>query len=312
MKNVLYCLVFSFVMFSCTVDNQNEEEVKVIKHPFEALDQSNFNNVSSVLSTPNKNVRLDSVVYITFYQYNPNTGVSDYQTNYFKSTSAGPPPPLPTHRRSNVFVYNSDNKLTKIYDFFNNKIDDLKQLGDVEYVAVFEYDSNGNLVKRGSEDGPNDVYYVYEYKYDTNSNLILKQSMESNSPHNSVYNMSGDLLKIENWSAGKLSSNEDYTLDAFKNIVNIKRTWEQSTTNYNQTYKYPKNIFNPFANLFPANFAPFIYFSEGNGGYSHFSSGISDKFHQQIQVNEYGFPQVIQSGSYDNGQKTLYYYSVIK
>jgi len=66
-----YLLLLALVFFISCENEPSEDEPLQAKYPLELLDQTNFNNASNVLSIPNKNVRLDSIVYINYYQYNP-------------------------------------------------------------------------------------------------------------------------------------------------------------------------------------------------------------------------------------------------
>jgi len=303
-KNI--CQVLLIALFtSCTVDEQDDHAPKKIRFPFENLDATNFNRITANLTLPNSKVRLDSVVYINYQQYNPNTGISEYQVPNFKNSPSAPPPPMPTHRRTEVFNYNENNHVVAIHYFVNSKIDDLTQKGDLESTRSFLYDTDGNLIKMGS----NEEYYQ-EYIY-SNNLLVRQNGLASNSNHHAQYEISKDKAVQKNFSKGDLSSTGTYTLDAFGNIKNIYRTWVGYDTKYNYTYMYPKNIANPFVNLFPSNFPSFVYFSDGSGGYTHYSSGITDKYNEQIQVDDNGFPEIIQSGSYDDGNRTKYYYSII-
>ena len=305
MKKIGIYVFLGLSMYSCNVEEDNIEKEKVINYPFEKLDQANFNTITSELKLPNKQVRLDSVVYFTYYQYNPTTGISDYQVPYLKNALAAPPPPSPTHRRTEVYSYNANNNVVVIDHYLNSTIDDLLHKGDFDYSISFLYDLNGNLIKKGSGED-----YYQEYIY-SNNVLIRQNGLQSNSNFYSQYETINDKVTEKNYSEDKLSSTAIFTLDSFGNIRNIDRNWVGYDTKYNYTFKYPKNIASPFANLFPSNFPSFIYFSDGNGGYKHYSSGILDNYNVQIQVNEYGFPEVIQSGSYDDGYRTKYYYSIV-
>src|SRR5690606_2456301 len=252
------------------------------------------------LQAPTENLRLDSIVEYVYFRYNPETGVSNYYGNKTNSALAAPPPPMPTGRTTQVFVYNTDNKIGRIDSYDNSFSEELTKKGIFEGSSHFLYDTNGNLIKRGfsSSGSIEDVMYNYEYVY-SNNKLITEKYQEGsyNGTKDFVYKES--LIEITNKVDNNLSSTEVINLDSFNNITTYNRKHVDSTNPYVITYKYPINISNPYNNLFPQNFYPFLVFGTYNGGFSHISSGTSDNFHSKIQLNSSFYPEIIESGSYD-------------
>lgn len=309
MKNNYVLLLSVLCLTSCTVDEHEEDKPIEVKFPFEELDKTYFNQTSNNLQVPTENLRLDSIVDYVYFRYDPNTGISDYYGSKTNTSLSAPPPPQPTGRTTQVFTYNANNKIERIDSFDNSDSDELTKKGTFEWSSHFLYDANNNLIKRGSSSAGS-VVYLAEYLYDSTNKVVSKIGLEQNSSVSDfVYQSSG--LQIKNSTNGQLSSTETYKLDAFNNIVDVSRVWVNYDTKYNITYKFPKNIYHPYVNLFPKNFPPVLYFSEGNSGYTHFSSGTSDNFHSKIQLNSSFYPEIVESGSYDNGYRTKYYYSKI-
>lgn len=312
MKNKYLFLLSVLSFASCTIDEQEEDKPIEVKFPFEELDKNYFNQASNNLQPPTENLRLDSIVDYVYFRYNPQTGISNYYGNKTNNSLATPPPPQPTGRTTQVFIYNANNKIERIDSFDNSDSDELTKKGTFEGSRHFLYDTNNNLIKRGfsSSDSFEDAVYYYDYIY-SNNKLITEKYKEGsyNGINDIVYQSSG--LQINNSSNGQSTSTETYKLDSFNNIVDVSRVWVNYDTKYNITYKFPKNIYHPYVNLFPNNFPPVIYFRDGNGGYTHFSSGTSDNFHSKIQLNSSFYPEIVESGSYDNGYRTKYYYSKI-
>lgn len=312
MKNKYLFLLSVLSFASCTIDEQEEDKPIEVKFPFEELDKNYFNQASNNLQPPTENLRLDSIVDYVYFRYNPQTGISNYYGNKTNNSLAKPSPPQPTGRTMQVFIYNANNKIERIDSFDNSDSDELTKKGTFEGSRHFLYDTNNNLIKRGfsSSDSFEDAVYYYEYIY-SNNKLITEKYKEGsyNGINDIVYQSSG--LQINNSSNGQSTSTETYKLDSFNNIVDVSRVWVNYDTKYNITYKFPKNIYHPYVNLFPKNFPPVIYFRDGNGGYTHFSSGTSDNFHSKIQLNSSFYPEIVESGSYDQGYRTKYYYSKI-
>jgi len=312
MKNKYLLLLSLLSLASCTVDEQEEDKPIEVKFPFEELDKTYFNQASNNLQVPTENLRLDSIVDYVYFRYNPETGVSNYYGNKTNSSLAAPPPPQPTGRITQVFTYNPNNKVERIDVFDNSDSDELIKKGTFGGSSHFLYDTNNDLIKRGfsSSGSFEDAVYYYEYIY-SNNKLITEKYKEGsyNGIKDFVYQSSG--LQIKNSTDGQLSSTETYKLDAFNNIVDVSRVWVNYDTKYDITFKFPKNIYHPYVNLFPKNFPPVAYFRDGGGGYTHFSSGTSDNFHSKIQLNSSFYPEIVESGSYDEGYRTKYYYSKI-
>jgi len=312
MKNKYLLLLSVLCLASCTVDEHEDDKPIEVKFPFEELDKTYFNQTSNNLQVPTENLRLDSIVDYVYFRYDPNTGFSNYYGNKTNSSLASPPPPRPTGRITQVFTYNANNKIERIDSFDNSDSDELTKKGTFEGSRHFLYDTNNNLVKTGTSYSGNieDVAYYNEYFYSNNKLTTEKfEYGNHNGTKDIIYQSSG--LQIKNSTSGQLSSTETYKLDTFNNIVDVSRVWVNYDTKYNITYKFPKNIYHPYVNLFPKNFPPVLYFSEGNSGYTHFSSGTSDNFHSKIQLNSSFYPEIFESGSYDEGYRTKYYYSKI-
>ncbi len=312
MKNKSLLLIPVLFLTACTIDEHEDNKPAVIKFPFEALDQTNFNNASNSLQVPAENIKLDSIVDYVYFRYNPETGVSNYYGNKTNSSLAAPPPPRPTGRTTQVFTYNVNNKIERIDSFDNSDSDELTKKGTFEGSTHFIYDSNNNLIKRGYSSSGNieDVVYQYEYIYSNNKILTEKfQDGTYNGIKDFVYQSSGVQLKYS--TNGEWSSTTTYKLDSFDNILDVSRVWVNNNSTYNISYKFPKNIYHPYVNLFPKNFPPVLCFSDSNGGYTHFSSGVSDTFYSKIQLNSSFYPEIVESGSYDEGYRTKYYYSTI-
>lgn len=315
MKNkcLLLLSVLSVLSFaSCTVDEQEEDKPVEIKFPFEELDKTYFNQASNNLQAPTENLRLDSIVEFVYFRYNPETGVSNYYGNKTNSSLAAPPPPQPTGRFTQVFTYNANNKIERIDSFDNSDSDELTKKGIFIGSNHFLYDTNNNLIKRSNSSSGSieDAIYNYEYIYSNNKLTTEKYKEGSyNGTKDFVYKES--IIEITNKLDDNLSSTEIINLDNFKNITTLTRKHVDSANPYVITYKYPKNIINPLCNLFPNNFHPFLALGSFSGGFSHFSSGISDNFHSKIQLNSNFYPEIVESGSYDEGYRTKYYYSKI-
>nr|WP_297309094.1 hypothetical protein [uncultured Flavobacterium sp.] len=310
MKNKYLFILLALGFISCEGELvDHEEENKEIKFPFEVLDQSNFNSAANTLNAAPLNVRLDSVVYLHYYRFNPETNSDDFS---FKAKNAAPPPPQPTNRKSEHFNYNENKQLISKYSYSNLDYDyettDLTKKGELQFIEAFEYDSDNNLNVSGYQ-GINDFgTFINSTSYVYNDLNILKESTRSSS--SKKFNRNNNQLLIEeNWSGNDSNINKIYFLDPFNNINKIIFS-PDTQHEFENKFNYPKNIYNPFVNLFPKNFYSFLILGDHNGVFSHLSSGPNTKYYQQIKVNEQGFPEIIQSGSYDNGERTFYYYSV--
>lgn len=312
MKNKYLLLLFVLSLTSCTVDEHEDDKPIEVKFPFEELDKTYFNQASKNLKAPTENLRLDSIVNYVYFRYDPNIGISNYYGNKINSSLAAPPPPQPTGRTTQVFIYNTNNKIERIDFFDNSDSDELTKKGTFEGSSHFLYDANKNLIKRAASSSGNidDAVYSYEYIY-SNNKLITEKYKEGsyNGTKDFVYKES--LIEITNKVDNNLSSTEVINLDSFYNITTYNSKHVDSTNPYIITYKYPINIINPYNNLFPQNFHPFLVFGPYNGGFSHLTSGTSDNFHSKIQLNSSFYPEIIESGSYDEGYRTKYYFSKI-
>jgi hypothetical protein len=309
MKSKYLFILLALGFISCEGELVDNDENIEIKFPFEKLDQTNFNNASSSLNAPPSNVRLDSVVYIHYFRFNPETNSDDFNYKALKSSNAIPAPPEPTNRSSEHYHYNENKQLIskKIYSNYEYDAMDLTEKGELQFIEVFEYDSQNNLI-RSTYQAINDsgtIINQEEFVYDnlkvltkTISDQMVRRIMKQD-----------DQLLIEYLSDTDQANLKDvYYLDQFNNISKFIQT-QGTDYEYVNSFNYPKNIYNPFVNLFPKNFYPFLVLGGYQGGLSHISSGPTTNYYQQIQVNSQGFPEVIQSGSYDNGNRTLYYYS---
>jgi|SRR5690606_7368577 len=312
MKNKYLLLLSVLSLTSCTVDEHEEDKPVEVKFPFKELDKTYFNQTSNNLQVPTENLRLDSIVDYVYFRYDPNTGISSYYGNKSNTSLSSPPPPRPTGRITQVFTYNTNNRIERIDSFDNSDSDELTKKGTFGGSSHFFYDTNNNLIKRGfsSSGSFQDAVYHYEYIY-ANNKLITEKYKEGsyNGTKDFVYKES--LIEITNKVDNNLSSTEVINLDSFNNITTYNRKHVDSTNPYVITYRYPKNIINPYNNLFPQNFHPFLVLGSYNGGFSHFSSGTSENFHSKIQLNSNFYPEIVESGSYDEGYRTKYYYSKI-
>ena len=314
MKNKYILLMLAFTVFSCTIDDSvdiKEEESYVPKFPFEKLDQTNFNNASSVLTATPTNVRLDSVVNIRYYKFNPITNLSDYDSNALNAhdKAYAPPPPEPTHRSSDHFHYNENKQLTSIYSYSNYDYTDvdLSVTGELQYIQVFDYDNQNNLITSGYQE-TNDSGTIINQKEFFYTNLNVLKEVIQNDWTKKIERNNNQLVIEQFSSESEWKYNSIYFLDSFNNLT--RYIYQPSTLyEFKDEFFYPKNIFNPFVNLFPENFYSFFVLGESQGGFSHFSAKSAANYYQQIQVNSQGFPEVVQSGSYDDGYRTLYYYS---
>ena len=300
MKNkiLLLFVILSFVACEQNIDDEPNPNVsEPAKFPFEKLDETYFKQASSQLAYPETTLRLDSIVMYNYYKFNPETGVSEYQWHRKGNTTYAPPPPEPTNRTTEVFNYDEENKLLRI-EHYQEDSDNQFRKGNLEFTEYFSYDENNNLIRIG--DLPEENNYYTEYYYNAGTLIGYKQV---NSQDEYSYN-------IENNGQNIIVSSENYsynlTIDSFKNIT--KSVTYAYESEYVSEYKYPKNIINPYYQMFPSNFISdlyenFIYID----GTTHFFLGGMDS--STLQLNEFYYPEIKQIGSYDLGYRTKYYYS---
>lgn len=311
MKNTYLLLILSFALYSCESEVEQDTQKNEIKFAFEALDQTHYNNASVVLTQPNSNVRLDSIVYFRYYRFNPEINSSyGYVKNANNQRVAyGAPLPEDTNRRTQVYKYNNQQQLTHIFSYINfeYKTKDLTKRGKIEHINYFNYDNKANLIENGYQelDDTGTMIKMFDYVYDQ-SNRLTEMTNSGNSKFK--INELDDQITIEFFLNDEIDVTHTLGLDVFKNIKSRRLQYKMGQ-DVTLEYKYPKNIFNPFVNLFPNNFYPFLNLSLDLGGYQHFSTGGQNPFYESIQVNNQGFPEVVQNGSYDDGYRTYYYYS---
>lgn len=290
--------------------------------PFETLDQTNNNNASNVLSEAPTNVRLDSVVSIRYYKYNPNTNTSNPHSKKLNESkiTLGPPPPEPTNRNSTHFVYNELNQLVEIDFFSNNDLPryiDINKRGEQQIKYYFYYDNNNisECFWQIFYDGIGDVIKFADFSYDTNGNLVEMNKYQNGNYTLNISKENNQLLA--QYSNQSVQWTNLYVLDNYNNILKYIAL-NDINTNF-KDYYYPKNIYNPFVNLFSKGFYSFLFVDyfvgyirpEFEKGLSHYTSGTTNTYNTQFQVNDYGFLEIIQKGSYDDGYRTKYYYSII-
>lgn len=311
MKNTYLLLILSFAFYSCESEVEEGTRKNEIKFAFEALDQTNYNNAPTVLTQPNSNVRLDSIVYFRYYRFNPeiNSSYGQAKDGGNQRVANGAVLLEDTNRRTEVYKYNNQQQLTHIFSYINfeYKTKDLTKLGKIEHINYFNYDNKANLIESGYQelDDTGSMIKIYDYVYNQ-SNRLTEMTSSANSKF--IISELDNQIKIEFFLNDEVDVTKTLGLDAFKNVTNMRLQYKMGQ-DITFEYKYPKNIFNPFVNLFPNNFYPFLNLSLDLGGYQHFSTGGQNPFYESIQVNNQGFPEVVQSGSYDDGYRTLYYYS---
>lgn len=311
MKNTYLLLILSFAFYSCESEVEEGIQKNEIKFAFEALDQTNYNNAPTVLTQPNSNVRLDSIVYFRYYRFNPeiNSSYGQAKDGGNQRVANGAVLLEDTNRRTEVYKYNNQQQLTHIFSYINfeYKTKDLTKLGKIEHINYFNYDNKANLIESGYQelDDTGSMIKIYDYVYNQ-SNRLTEMTSSANSKF--IISELDNQIKIEFFLNDEVDVTKTLGLDAFKNVTNMRLQYKMGQ-DITFEYKYPKNIFNPFVNLFPNNFYPFLNLSLDLGGYQHFSTGGQNPFYESIQVNNQGFPEVVQSGSYDDGYRTLYYYS---
>lgn len=311
MKNTYLLLILSFALYSCESEVEEGTQKNEIKFAFEALDQTNYNNAQTVLTQPNSNVRLDSIVYFRYYRFNPeiNSSYGQAKDGGNQRVAYGAALLEDTNRRTEVYKYNNQQQLTHIFSYINfeYKTKDLTKLGKIEHINYFNYDNKANLIESGYQelDETGSMIKIYDYVYNQ-SNRLTEMTSSANSKF--IISELDNQIKIEFFLNDEVDVTKTLGLDAFKNVTNMRLQYKMGQ-DITFEYKYPKNIFNPFVNLFPNNFYPFLNLSLDLGGYQHFSTGGQNPFYESIQVNNQGFPEVVQSGSYDDGYRTLYYYS---
>lgn len=299
MKVKLFFLFGSLCLIACDYDVYVDPDVpEPPKYPFESLDESYFNQASSQLDYPETLLRVDSVVSFRYYKFNPETGISDYQVYSKGNTVYSPPPPEPTKRTTEVYYYDENNKLERI-ESYREESDSQVDKGELLDTAYFTYDNDNNLIRQGDLLEQNNYFTEYYYNEGTLTGYKFVSGLyevDTNIQHNGQ-----KLIISTDYSTTTL------TIDSYKNLINYER--DNSNTTQEITFKYPKNIFSPYYQIFPNNFISHVYWSLNTSGSTHFSSSTSDSFYQKVQLNEFYYPEVVQNGSYDDGYRTKYYYS---
>jgi len=301
MKGKFFFLFGLLSLIACDDVIHNDPDVPLPpKYPFESLDEMYFNQTSAQLNYPETLLRLDSVVIYHYYRFNPETGVSDYQWYTKTNTTYAPPPPEPTNRMTEVFHYDTGNKLERI-EIYREESDNQTTKGVLLYTTYFTYDANNNLIRRGDSLEENNNFTEYFY----NERTLVG--------YKSTYNANEEEANIQHDGQNIIVSTNDYTttltIDSYKNLIKCQRN--SSYFEHIEEYKYPKNIISPYYKIFPYNFISHLYWNSMNpSGSTHFSSGPSTSFIQKIQLNEFYYPEIVQTGSYDDGYRTKYYYSM--
>ena len=319
MKNKYLFILLALSFFSCSVDDSvdikgEEQTTYVPKFPFEALDQTNFNNASSVLTAAPSNVRLDSVVTFRYYRFNPeaNNNIQNI-TTYSSGPVAGLPPVEPTNRKIEIYTYNSQNYVQKIETFIQYDEIYLKR-GELSRVDNFIYNSNFEIIKYNNQNYDGNYVYTYGAVFNyLNGNMKDFRGYSENSFHEqpNLVTIDGNEVSIKYPNYKEEIIGYVYKLDFFGNVLNYRSI--QSPTEVVNNFYYHKNIFNPYSNLYPNNFKPYLYFRDQDFANMHYQSRVANGYSfletKEIQLNENGFPAIIQSGSYDDGYRTKYYYS---
>lgn len=297
------------ILFFVSCDKEEDENLPLpIKYPFEALDETYFKLASSQLGYTNDYLRLDSIVTYHYYRFNPETGVSDYKWRSKSNSVNASPTPEFTNRKTEIYIYDSSDRLERI-DFYQEESDSQTEKGKLNSNTHFVYDNNNNLVKRVSEISNSEEYNnSTEYFYKDEEILVGYRTI-SNTGNAEVGNIQHNGQKlIVNVTYGSYTSTIELTIDSFKNLVKTVRM--SANSEYVEEYKYPTNIYSPYYQLFPYNFISHLYWGGLNGaGSMHFTTGPTENFYNKIQLNKFYYPEIIQSGSYDDGYRIKYYYS---
>lgn len=299
------------------IDTINRDDLHTIVpiYPFEEINNENFNNASNLLSNPNVVMKLDSVVRYRYYNFNPEEKFrkKNSEENRFISsnnTIKGVPPVEPTNKQVDVFSYNNLGKVS-IIKTYTNYSDNLEMLGDLSMIQHFVHNAQNNIINYRNDEYLDGMIYkngcLFEYLDDK---LITFQHYSGNtileSPRSVVVSNNKVSIKDVIYNTW-VQNGYIYNLDSFKNVI--------SYGYYNQPnqivgkFYYPKNIFNPYNNLYPDNFKAYLYFTNPEIATKHILSYSENNYSEQIQVNQNGYPEVVQKGTYNDGYRTFYYYS---
>lgn len=324
MVNKYVLILPSLVLFSCSgddfldnsIDPKDEDPIPYVpKFPFEPLDLTNFNNALNVLTSPPNNIRLDSVVHYHYNRFNPeiNSNNSEIKMNKSSISTMGLPPIKPTNKQTQIFTYTNFNNVDIIDTYYSINFN---ERGSLMETKQFAYSLNNNITHyRETGYEINDLYYPsynythgYLFEYINNSFFSFKEYSGNTIVGTKTINITDEKVSINDVVYNNGNIGYKYRLDSFKNVVSIN--YFNAPNENLKEYFYPKNIFNPYCNLFPLSFKPFIYYYDINRATNHLFSYYPDKYSIEIQLNSHGFPEIIQSGSYDNGYRTKYYYSI--
>ena len=328
MKNIYYLIITLVTICACSsdidelIDNPDSSENPdtyvpyVPNFPFETLDITNYNNATNILTAPPANVRLDSVEHYHYNRFNPESNNSNLaiKINNSSISTTGLPPVEPTNKQTQIFRYNNSNKVDNIDIYYSRNFN---VRGSLIEKKQFAYNLNNNITHyRQTGYEIDDQYYrgynythTYVFEYINESSFSFKEYSGNTFIGDKTINISENEVSINNVVYHNGNNGYKYSLDSFKNVL-IRNYLNAPNENLNN-YFYPKNIYNPFCNLFPLSFKPFMYYYDINRATNHLFSYYPDKYTIAIQLNSYGFPEIVQYGSYDDGYRTKYYYSII-
>ncbi len=299
-------IVILLSLNSCFYPSYDDNAPVVHRPPFEKLDQKFFNEASNVLSKPEKKIRLDSIVDIKFENYipgetKPTKNVSYSYTDYV------------TYRITYVFDYNQNNYVNKI-SVYKGFIDDIKSKGVLLHHLDFKYDTNDNVVevkKQYPDNSLSTSYFTYE------NDKMIKHESVFNGVVGSYEQLSytNDTVYIDYYNIyDKITSKSKLVLDTYKNI-----TYNYSVVFNPQQYgewhggavNYPKNIYKPMGGVFPENFTIGMSIFNNMGTY-YTGTHLNEREYplsNTLQLNQFFYPEIYQSGDYFLGHKKLYYYT---
>lgn len=293
-------------LYSCVYPSPDDNTPIFHRPPFEKLDQKFFNEAASVLSKPENKIRLDSIVDINFENYIPGETKPTKKFSYSYTDYV-------TYRITYVFDYNPNSYVNKI-SVYKGFIDDIKSKGVLLHHLDFKYDTNDNVVEVKKQYPDNSLlisYFTYE-----NDKMIK---------HESVYNgavdsyeqltYANDTVYIDYYNIyDKITSKSKLVLDTYKNIMysySIVFNPQQYGEWHDGTANYPKNIYKPMGGVFPENFTIGMSIFNNMGTY-YTGTHLNEREYplsNSLQLNQFFYPEIYQSGDYFLGHKKLYYYT---
>ena len=301
-----YYVIILLSLHSCVYPSHDDNTPIVHRPTFEKLDQKFFNEASSVLSKPENKIRLDSIVDIRFENFNPNETKPTKKISYDYTDDI-------TYRITYVFDYNQNSYVNKV-SVYKGFIDDIKSKGVLLHHLDFKYDSNDNVVevkKQYTNNSLSTSYFTYE-----NDKMIK---------HESVYNgvvdsyeqltYANDTVYIDYYNIyDKVTCKSKLVLDTYKNITysySIVFNPQQYGEWHDGTVNYPKNIYKPMGGVFPENFIIGMSIFNNMGTY-YTGMHLNEREYplsNSLQLNQFFYPEIYQSGDYFSGHKKLYYYT---